>query len=81
MTYLESSASIYDELKRVYPGLPKQPLDDYISFVEDRFGHDRRYAIDAAKMRSELEWVPAHDFADGIAKTISWYQEDLALAG
>ena len=80
-TNLELIASIYDELKRVYPGLPKQPLDDYISFVEDRFGHDRRYAIDAAKMRSELEWVPAHDFAAGIAKTISWYQEDLALAG
>ncbi len=62
-TNLQLIASIYDELKRVCPGLLKQPLDDYISFVEDRLGHDRRYAIDAAKMRSELKWVPAHDFA------------------
>jgi dTDP-glucose 4,6-dehydratase len=80
-TNLQLIACIYDELKRACPDLLKQPLDDYISFVEDRLGHDRRYAIDASKMRSKLGWVPAHDFADGIAKTISWYKEDLALAG
>ena len=72
---------IYDELKRTYPELLKQPMNNYISFVEDRLGHDRRYAIDASKMRRELGWVPAHDFSDGISKTISWYQEDLAFVG
>ena len=53
-TNLELIACIYNELKCTYSELLEQPLDDYISFVEDRLGHDRRYAIDAAKMRSEL---------------------------
>ena len=79
-TNLELIACIYDELKRTYPGLFKQPLDNYISFVEDRLGHDRRYAIDASKMLGELGWAPAHNFSDGISKTIHWYCEDLALA-
>ena len=77
-TNLELIACIYNELKRIYPDLIKQPLDDYISFVEDRLGHDRRYAIDASKMQRELGWTPAHDFAGGISKTINWYCKDLA---
>jgi dTDP-glucose 4,6-dehydratase len=80
-TNLELIACIYDELKRTCPALLKQTHDNYISFVEDRLGHDRRYAIDATKMKRELGWVPAHDFAGGISKTISWYREDLCLAG
>ena len=80
-TNLELIACVYDELKRTHSGLMKQPLDHYVSFVEDRLGHDRRYAIDASKMRRELGWVPAHDFSDGISKTINWYCEDSALAG
>jgi dTDP-glucose 4,6-dehydratase len=80
-TNLELIACIYDELKRTCPALLKRTHDNYISFVEDRLGHDRRYAIDATKMKRELGWVPAHDFAGGISKTISWYREDLCLAG
>ena len=80
-TNLELIACIYDELKLTCPELLKQPLENYISFVEDRLGHDRRYAIDASKIQRELGWVPNHDFSSGISKTISWYQEDLALAG
>ena len=80
-TNLDLIASIYDELQRMHPGLLNRPLGDYISFVEDRLGHDRRYAIDASKILRELGWEPAHDFADGMSKTISWYCEDLALAG
>jgi dTDP-glucose 4,6-dehydratase len=79
-TNLELIACVYDELDRMYPGLLEQPLDDYISFVEDRLGHDRRYAIDASKIRKQLGWEPTHDFAGGILKTISWHREDLALA-
>jgi dTDP-glucose 4,6-dehydratase len=44
-----------------------------ISFVKDRPGHDRRYAIDASKIQRELGWTPAHKFEDGIRETIRWY--------
>ena len=44
-----------------------------INFVKDRAGHDRRYAIDAAKIARELEWRPAETFASGIRKTVEWY--------
>jgi dTDP-glucose 4,6-dehydratase len=47
------------------------------SFVRDRPGHDRRYAIDAAKIRRELGWVPEHGFDTGIERTVRWYLEHL----
>ena len=46
---------------------------EQISFVTDRPGHDRRYAIDAGRMQSELGWSPQHDFESGIENTIQWY--------
>ena len=49
-----------------------------ISFVEDRAGHDRRYAIDAAKIQRELGWTPAHKFEGGIRETIRWYLDNQA---
>jgi len=47
-----------------------------ISFVKDRPGHDRRYAIDAAKIERELGWTPAHTFERGIRETVRWYLEN-----
>ena len=47
--------------------------DSLISYVKDRKGHDRRYAIDPAKIHEELGWLPETKFADGIKKTIEWY--------
>ena len=49
-----------------------------ISFVKDRAGHDRRYAIDAAKIQRELGWTPAHKFEQGIRETIRWYVDNQA---
>lgn len=47
--------------------------EDLITFVKDRPGHDRRYAIDPTKIHNELGWLPRTKFEDGIAKTIEWY--------
>ena len=49
-----------------------------ISFVKDRAGHDRRYAIDASKIQRELGWTPAHKFEQGIRETIRWYLDNQA---
>ena len=46
---------------------------DLITYVEDRLGHDRRYAIDNTKITTELGWEPAYTFEQGIAETIEWY--------
>jgi dTDP-glucose 4,6-dehydratase len=46
------------------------------TFVTDRAGHDRRYAIDAAKIQRELGWAPRVDFRSGLEKTVSWYLQD-----
>ena len=48
---------------------------DLISFVKDRPGHDRRYAIDSRKIQRELGWQPAESFASGLKKTVRWYVE------
>jgi len=47
-----------------------------ITFVKDRPGHDRRYAIDATKIQKELGWVPAHRFEQGIRETVRWYLDN-----
>lgn len=50
--------------------------EDLITFVKDRPGHDRRYAIDPAKIHQELGWLPQTSFAEGIKKTIKWYLDN-----
>ncbi|MBQ8786402.1 MAG: dTDP-glucose 4,6-dehydratase [Oscillospiraceae bacterium] len=50
--------------------------EDLIKYVEDRKGHDMRYAIDPTKIHSELDWLPETKFADGIQKTIQWYLDN-----
>ena len=59
-----------DELR---PRGDGHPYAEQISFVKDRPGHDRRYAIDAAKIERELGWRPAESFESGIRRTVQWY--------
>ena len=49
---------------------------DLITFVEDRPGHDLRYAIDASKIENELGWKPEEDFSSGFRKTVRWYLDN-----
>ena len=65
--------AICDHVDRMRPGLPHTPCRSLIHFVKDRPGHDRRYAIDASKIRSELVWQPSHDLNTGLADTVAWY--------
>jgi dTDP-glucose 4,6-dehydratase len=57
------------------PRADGQPRASQITYVADRPGHDRRYAIDASKLKRELGWQPAHTFQQGIADTVDWYLE------
>jgi dTDP-glucose 4,6-dehydratase len=67
---VKTVCAILDEL---CPNDPVVPHAQLIKFVPDRPGHDRRYAIDARKISSELGWKPRETFASGIRKTIEWY--------
>ena len=69
---VESLCAILDELK---PKLDGKSYSDQITFVKDRPGHDRRYAIDASKLESELGWRPQETFETGLRKTVLWYLE------
>lgn len=55
-----------------------KPYESQITYVKDRPGHDRRYAIDASKLKRELGWEPAHTFEQGIGATVDWYLNNQA---
>ena len=60
-------------LDRLVPDLAYRPHRQLITFVADRPGHDRRYAIDPGKIETELGWQPRESFESGLAKTVAWY--------
>jgi dTDP-glucose 4,6-dehydratase len=68
--------AICDAVDRLRPGLPHAPCRSLITYVKDRPGHDRRYAIDTSKIAAELGWQPAHDFESGLEGTVRWYLEN-----
>lgn len=67
--------TILDELS---PRADGKPYKEQITYVTDRPGHDRRYAIDATKIERELGWKPAETFETGIRKTVQWYLDNQA---
>ena len=75
-TYLigaDGERSNYDVLQTVLKAMGR-PADDF-DWVKDRLGHDRRYAIDASKLRRELGWQPLHtDFEAGLRDLVEWYR-------
>jgi dTDP-glucose 4,6-dehydratase len=62
-----------DLMDELAPTLPVKPSKQLITFVKDRPGHDRRYAIDATKIKTELGWTPAVTVEEGLRQTIEWY--------
>lgn len=56
--------------------LPHRPHEELITYVKDRPGHDRRYAMDIEKIREELEWQPKHDLSTGLRDTVEWYLDN-----
>jgi len=67
---------ILDIIDEIRPRAGGQSRRDLITYVKDRPGHDRRYAIDFSKLRQELGWQPQESFATGLRKTVSWYVEN-----
>ncbi|WP_454618243.1 dTDP-glucose 4,6-dehydratase [Bradyrhizobium cenepequi] len=74
-TNLHVVETICDLLDEVAPSA-QGPRRDLITFVTDRPGHDRRYAIDASKLERDLGWSAEENFESGIAKTVHWYVEE-----
>jgi len=72
-TNLDVAQSICRLLDEMLPDSPHRPHRRLITFVADRPGHDRRYAMDIAKIRRELGWEPAENFDSGLRKTVAWY--------
>ena len=79
----KENIAIVHELCRVLEELlPRKPKNvdkykDLITFVDDRPGHDRRYAIQAEKIKRELAWTPKETFTSGLKKTVGWYLDNL----
>ena len=65
------------EIVKAILGLLNKP-ESLIKYVKDRPGHDRRYAIDPTKIRTELGWTPAHTFEQGLQETVRWYVDNAA---
>jgi dTDP-glucose 4,6-dehydratase len=72
----DSEQKNIDVVNRILDHLGKPK--ELISFVKDRLGHDRRYAIDSSKVQSDLGWKPRHNFQQALADTVDWYVKNRA---
>jgi dTDP-glucose 4,6-dehydratase len=76
MANIDIVHTVCDLLDEARPRVDGKSYREQITFVTDRPGHDRRYAIDATKIEKELGWKPAETFATGIRKTVQWYLDN-----
>jgi dTDP-glucose 4,6-dehydratase len=70
---VKTICALLDEHHALANGRARESL---ITYVKDRPGHDRRYAIDASKLQNELGWKPTVTFEQGMARTLEWYLEN-----
>jgi len=75
-TNLQVVEAICAAVDRLRPGLPHAPCRSLVTFVADRPGHDRRYAVDTSRIERELGWRPAEDFGSGLLRTVGWYLDN-----
>lgn len=68
-----SNREVIDQLLKLFGRGPEA-----VEFVPDRLGHDRRYGLDARRIRQELGWTPKHDFSTALAQTVGWYRANAA---
>ncbi|TWI14248.1 dTDP-glucose 4,6-dehydratase [Aerolutibacter ruishenii] len=73
ITVVKAICALLDARRPLADGRARESL---ITYVKDRPGHDRRYAIDASKLQSELGWAPSVTFEEGIARTVDWYLDN-----
>ncbi|MGK7909551.1 MAG: dTDP-glucose 4,6-dehydratase [Synechococcus sp.] len=73
---LDLVKTLCDLMDRLAPELPVSPARQLIAFVTDRPGHDRRYAIDASKIKADLGWEPTVNLEQGLEETVRWYLEN-----
>lgn len=76
MANIDVVNAVCERLDELRPDSPSVPHSGLIEFVSDRPGHDRRYAIDASKLREQLGWQPGEDFESGLRKTVDWYLDN-----
>jgi len=75
-TNLDIVTALCALLDEMLPNSPHRPHDGLITFVADRPGHDRRYAMDATKLRTEFGWGPRESVESGLRQTVRWYLDN-----
>jgi dTDP-glucose 4,6-dehydratase len=76
MTNLDVVKAICERLDEVAPNADGSSHHNLVSFVTDRLGHDRRYAVDTSRIKKELGWKPNRNFAQGLNATVDWYLDN-----
>jgi len=73
MRNIDVVRAVVETVRDLAPGTVSKTADELITYVKDRPGHDRRYAIDASRISDEFGWSPKESFSSGLRKTVRWY--------